>query len=176
MAKETPRIIFTRAEIETTVARMAKEIRSDYSGKWPILIAVLKGSFMFTADLVRHLDFPLEIDFVAISSYGSGTESSGKAIMVQGLYSDIKGRDVLVIEDIIDTGRTMAFLLPYLKEKGASSVKICALVDKPSRRQIPIKIQYTGFTVSDKFIVGYGIDWDEKYRCLPDICCVDEET
>ncbi len=168
-----PHILFTRDEIEATVKRLATEIRKDYYGKQPILIGVLKGSFMFMADLVRLLDFPLEVEFITLSSYGRGRESSGKIKVGQGLRSEVKGKDVLVIEDIVDTGLTISFLLDYLRKKKPASLKLCALTDKPSRRQIPVTIDYLGFTVPDKFLVGYGLDWDEEFRNLPDICVVE---
>ncbi len=168
-----PQILFRRQEIEATVRKLAAEIRSDYQGKHPLLIGILKGSFVFMADLVRFLDFPLEVEFIRLSSYGRGKESSGKVKVVQGLRSQVRGRDVLIIEDIVDTGLTVAFFMDYLRKKQAASVKLCALTDKPARHQIPITIDYLGFTVPDKFIVGYGIDWDEKFRYLPDICFVE---
>ena len=168
-------ILFTRDEIEATVNKLAAEIRRDYLGKHPILIAVLKGSFMFLADLIRRLDFPLEVEFVRLSSYGRGTESSGRIRVVQGVQSKIKGRHVLVIEDIIDTGLTTAFLLDYLNPKKPASLRLCVLTDKPARRQVPVTIDYLGFTVPDKFIVGYGIDWDERFRYLPDIYVMENE-
>lgn len=169
------RILFTRAEIEAKVDKLAAKIRHDYLGKHPVLVCVLKGSFMFTADLIRRLNFPLEVEFVQLSSYGRGKESSGKIKVVQRLQSPIEGRDVLVIEDIVDTGITISFLLGYLHKKKPASLKLCALTDKPSRRQVPVTIDYPGFTVPDKFIVGYGLDWDEKFRYLPDICVLEGE-
>jgi len=168
-------ILFTRDEIEATVKKLAAEIRQDYLGKHPILIGVLKGSFMFLADLIRLLDFPLEVEFVRLSSYGRGTKSSGKIRMVHSLRSKIKGRHVLVIEDIVDTGLTTSFVLDYLGRKKPASLKVCALTDKPSRRQIPVNIDYRGLTVPNKFIVGYGLDWDERFRNLPDIYVVENE-
>jgi len=168
------RILFTRAEIEAKVDKLAARIKHDYLDKHPILICVLKGSFMFTADLIRHLNFPLEIEFVQLSSYGRSRESSGKIKVVRGLQSPIEGRDVLVIEDIVDTGITISFLLGYLRKKKPASLKLCALTDKPSRRQVSVTIDYLGFTVPDKFIVGYGLDWDEKFRYLPDICVLED--
>ncbi len=165
-----PKIIITYQEIARTVTRLAGEIRRDYYGKQPLLIGVLKGSFMFMADLIRQLDLPLEVEFVRLSTYGAGKESSGKVKVVQGLKTPIKGRDVLVVEDIVDTGITISFLLSYLKRKKPASLKFCALTDKPTRRQVPVSIDYLGFTVPDKFIVGYGLDFDEKFRYLPDIC------
>jgi len=169
-----PRILFSREEIEAVVKRLAAEVRQDYQTKHPLLIGILKGSFMFMADLIRLLDFPLEVEFIGLSSYGRGRESSGKVKVVQGLRSLVKGRDLLVIEDIVDTGFTIAFLLDYLRKKKPASLRLCALTDKPSRRQIPITIDYLGFTVPNKFIVGYGIDWDEKFRYLPDICTLED--
>ena len=169
-----PRILFTRDEIEARVKRLAAEIKKDYYGKQPVLICVLKGSFMFMADLIRLLDFPLEVEFTRLSSYGRDRESSGKIKVVQGLRSEVRGRDVLVIEDIVDTGLTVSFLLEYLRKKKPASLKLCALTDKPSRRQIPVTIDYLGFTVPDKFLVGYGLDWDEGFRNLPDICVVED--
>jgi len=168
-------ILFSRDEIEAAVNRLAAEINKDYQGKHPLLIGVLKGSFMFMADLIRHLDLPLEVEFIRLSSYGRGIQTSGKIKVVQGLRSSIKGRDVIVIEDIMDTGLTIAFLLDYLRKKKPASLKLCALTDKPSRRQVPVNIDYLGFTVPNKFIVGYGLDWDEKFRYLPHICFVEVE-
>jgi len=169
-----PRILFSRGEIEAAVKRLAAEIRKDYLGKRPILIGILKGSFMFMADLIRLLDFPLEVEFVRLSSYG-GRETSGKVREVQGLLSPIKDRDVLVIEDIVDTGLTTGFLLDYLWKKMPASLKLCALTDKPSRRRRSVTIDYLGFTVPNKFIVGYGLDLDEKYRNLPDIYVLERD-
>ena len=174
-SQPNPQVLFSRQEIAATVKKLAAEISKDYQGKYPLLIGILKGSFMFMADLVRLLDFPLEVEFIRLSSYGRGKESSGKIKVVQGLHSQIRGREVLVIEDIVDTGLTIAFLLDYLRRKKPASLKLCALTDKPSRRQITVSIDYLGFTVPDKFLVGYGLDWDEKFRNLPDICFVEVE-
>ena len=168
-----PKVLFSQDEIKQAVARLAAEIRQDYQGKQPLLIGILKGSFVFMADLIRQLQLPVEVDFVKLSSYGAGKETSGKVKVVQGLKTPIKGRDVLVVEDIVDTGLTLSFLLDYLRKKKPASLKLCALTDKPSRRQVPVTINYLGFTVPDKFIVGYGIDWNEKFRYLPDICFID---
>ena len=170
-----PQILLTRQEIEAAVSRVATEITRDYHDKHPLLIGVLKGSFMFMADLIRRLDFPLEVEFIGLSSYGRGSQTSGKIRVVQGLRSAVKGRNILVIEDIIDTGLTVAFLLDYLQKKKPASLKLCVLTDKPSRRRVPVTIDYLGFTVPNKFIVGYGIDWNEKFRNLPDICFLEGE-
>jgi len=169
-----PRILFSREKIEAAVKRLAAEIRKDYLGKRPLLIGILKGSFMFMADLIRLLDFPLEVEFVRLSSYG-GRETTGKVREVQGLLSPVKGRDVLVIEDIVDTGLTTGFLLDYLQKEMPASLKLCALTDKPSRRRTPVTIDYLGFTAPNKFLVGYGLDLDEKYRNLPDIYVVEQD-
>ncbi len=169
-----PNILFGKGEIEAAIKRLAAEISKDYHDKHPILIGVLKGSFMFMADLVRLLDFPLEVEFIRLSSYGRGRDSSGKINVVQGLRSSVKGRDVLVIEDIVDTGFTITFLLDYLRKKKPASLRLCTLTDKPSRRKVPVVIDYLAFTVPNKFIVGYGLDWDEKFRYLPDICTLED--
>jgi hypoxanthine phosphoribosyltransferase len=163
------KILISRDEIAKAVDRLASEIKRDYQGKRPLLIGVLRGSFVFMADLIRQLDLPLELDFVRLSSYGAASESSGRAKVVQGVKTPIKDRDVLVIEDIVDTGITISSLLDYLKKKQPASLKLCALTDKPSRRRIPVYIDYLGFTVPDKFIVGYGLDFNQRFRNLPDI-------
>ena len=169
------RVLFSRQEIEATVSRLAAEISQDYHDKYPLLIGILKGSFMFLADLVRRLDFPLEVDFIGLASYGRGEQTSGKVKLVKPLGSCIKGREVLVIEDIVDTGLTTDFCLDYLRNKKPASLKVCALTDKPSRRQVPVTIDYLGFTVPSKFLVGYGLDLDQKFRNLPDICFIEDK-
>ena len=169
------RILFSRQEIEATVSRLAAEISQDYHDKYPLLIGILKGSFMFLADLIRCLDFPLEVDFIGLASYGRGEQTSGKIKLVKPLGSGIKGREVLVIEDIVDTGLTTAFCLDYLQKKSPASLKVCALSDKPSRRQVPVTIDYLGFTAPNKFLVGYGLDLNQKFRNLPDICFIEDK-
>ncbi|MCK4387901.1 MAG: hypoxanthine phosphoribosyltransferase [Dehalococcoidia bacterium] len=169
-----PKTLITSDEITNAIARLAGEIRRDYNGKQPLLIGILKGSFVFMADLIRQLDLPLEVDFVTLSSYGAAREASGKVRVVQRLRTPIKGRDVLVIEDIVDTGTTISFLLDYLRKRKPASLRLCSLTDKPSRRRVPVSIDYLGFTLPDKFIVGYGLDWNEKFRYLPDICFLEE--
>lgn len=168
------KILISHNEIAEAVNRLACEIERDYQGKQPLLLGVLKGSFVFVADLIRRLDLPLELEFIKVSSYGSARESVGKVRMVQGLGTPIKGRDVLVIEDIVDTGITTAFLLNYLKKKNPASLKLCTLTHKPSRCRVAVPIDYLGFTVPNKFIVGYGIDCDEKFRNLPDIYTLED--
>lgn len=166
--------LFTPEEIKLAVKRLAQEISRDYQGKNPLFLGVLKGSFIFMADLIRNLDMPLEVEFVALSSYGQGMESSGKVNVVQDLRTSVKGRDILIIEDIIDTGITLSFLLEYLQCKKPASLKICALFDKASCRQIPLPIDYLGLSVPDVFVVGYGLDYDEKFRHLPGLYLLKE--
>ncbi len=168
-ARLEPHVLFNRADIEKTVSRLASEIARDYRDKHPILVGILKGSFMFMADLIRCLDFPLEVEFIQLSSYGRGTQTSGRVKVLHGLKSPIKDRHILVIEDIIDTGLTTSFLLDYLKRRKPATLRLCCLLDKPARRQVPVTIDYLGFTVPNKFIVGYGIDFSEKFRNLPEI-------
>jgi len=163
-------VLFHRQEIEAAVRRLASEISSDYRNRNPLLLGVLRGSFVFLADLIRHLDFPLEVDFIGLSSYGSGMQTSGRIKVVKKLETPVSDRHLLVVEDIVDTGLTTTFLYKYLKRQKPASVKICALTDKPSRREIPVKIDYLGFTVPNKFLVGYGLDANQKFRNLPDIC------
>jgi hypoxanthine phosphoribosyltransferase len=167
---ENLHVMFTQEEIKQTIATLAVKIRKD---KHPLIIAILKGSFVFLADLIRELNMPLEVDFVKLSSYGAGKKSSGKVKMVQSLNTRIRNRHVLLVEDIVDTGLTISSLLDYLKKKKPASLKLCALTDKPSRRKMPVTIDYLGFSVPDTFVVGYGIDWDEKFRYLPNICTID---
>ncbi|MCJ7576796.1 MAG: hypoxanthine phosphoribosyltransferase [Dehalococcoidia bacterium] len=168
------KILISHDQIAKAINRLACEIERDYQGKHPLLIGVLKGSFVFMADLIRQLDLPLELDFVRLSSYGCARESSGKVRVVQGVKTPIKGRDVLVVEDIVDTGITISSLLDYLKRKKPASLKLCALADKPSRRRLPVPINYLGFTVPNRFIVGYGLDCDERFRNLPDIYVIED--
>lgn len=169
-----PHILIGHEEIEAAVKRLAAEIRIDYQDKNPLLIAINKGAFIFIADLVRQFDFPLEVEFARVSSYGPGKESSGRVKVVQGPLLPVEGREVLVIEDIVDTGLTISALMNYLRKKKPASLKLCALTDKPARRKVPVTIDYLGFTVPNKFIVGYGIDWNEKFRYLPDICFIED--
>jgi len=171
--RRTPKVLITREQIHVAIRRLAQEIRCDYRATPPLLLGTLKGSFMFLADLVRVLDLPVEIAFVRLSSYGSGTVSSGQVEVVQELREDIHAREILVIEDIIDSGRTLGGLHAYLAPRAPASVRVCTLLDKPQRRQVPVTIDYCGFTIPDVFVVGYGLDWNERYRHLPDICVLE---
>jgi len=171
---QQPRVLFTRDEIGEAVARVANEINRDYQGECPVLVGVLKGCFVFMADLVRLLDVPVEVDFAILSSYGAEKVSSGRIQMVQEPHGAVERRHVLVVEDIVDTGLTISFFMDYLRSKKPASLKLCALFDKPSRRRKPVTIDYLGLTVPDEFLVGYGLDHNEKYRNLPDLCVLED--
>jgi hypoxanthine phosphoribosyltransferase len=167
-------LLYNRQQIAEAVNRLAAELNRDYPGKHPVLVGVLKGSFMFLADLIRLLDFPLEVDFIRLSSYGTGQRSSGKIKVVADLQKSVKDKDVLVVEDIVDTGLTTGFLLTHLHKQKPVSLKLCALTEKPSRRKVPVAIDYLGLTVPDKFVVGYGLDLDERFRNLPAIYTLED--
>jgi len=173
---DKPKVIIPREEIAKRIDELATEVRRDYKGKNPLLIGILKGSFVFLSDLMRSMNMPVEVDFVRLSSYGAGTENSGKIKLVKDVETPIKGRHVLVVEDIIDRGLTVRFLLDYLSFRKPSSLKLCALFDKPLRRKVEVPIDYVGFTVPDAFVVGYGLDLDEKFRYLPDLCILEERN
>ena len=166
------RLLVPRQRIDRAVCRLAARIQRDYQGRSPLLVGVLKGTFIFLADLVRQLDLPLEVEFIQLSSY-SGTQTVGRVRVTRPLRTIIKGRDVLVIEDIVDTGLTTAFLMKYLKRRSPASLKLCTLFDKPSRRQVKVRINYRGLVLPDKFVAGYGLDWNQQYRHLPDLWSVE---
>ncbi len=174
MPAEQLKLLFTEEEIRGQVAKLAQEINRDYQGQYPLLLGILKGSFVFMADLIRLLEVPVEIDFVTLASYGSARVTSGKIRVVKGLRSAVKGRDVLVIEDIVDTGLTVGYFMDYLRRKKPSSLKLCALFDKPSRREVPVDIDYRGFILPDKFAVGYGLDFNERFRHLPELYVIED--
>ncbi|MFO7795630.1 MAG: hypoxanthine phosphoribosyltransferase [Promethearchaeati archaeon] len=169
------KILITKRQIKSKIKELAKEISRDYEGKIPLLIAVLKGSFMFLADLVRELSIDIEIEFIELSSYGKSTESSGEVRVIKWLKKEIENRDILLIEDIVDTGLTLSSLLNKIKKNSPSSLKVCCLTSKPARREIDVPIDYLGFDVPNKFIVGYGIDYNEIYRNLPEIYYLENE-
>lgn len=167
-----PEVLFTSEEIKREVARLAREISRDYRGRSPLLVGILKVSFVFLADLIRMMDIPVEVDFVILSSYGSGTESSGEVKVIHGLEQSIEGKDVIIVEDIVDSGITLSHFMDDLRTRNPASLRLCVLVDKTARREKDIQIDYIGMQVHDEFVVGYGIDCDEQYRYLPDICQV----
>jgi len=173
---ESPKlkVLITREQILLEVKRLAQEINEDYKGKNPLLLGILKGSFVFLADIIRFLTIPVEIDFVRLSSYGSSKVSSGKIRMVHGLKSSIEGKDIIIVDDIVDTGLAISHLNNYVNKKKPASLKLCAFLDKPSHRKTDVCIDYLGITIPDKFVVGYGLDCDEKYRYLPDICVLED--
>ena len=160
-------VLFSEEQLAQRVAEIADQIDKDYAGKEPLLVSVLRGSFVFMADLVRQITVPCTVDFMAVSSYGSGTTSSGQVKIVKDLSETIEGKDVIVVEDILDSGNTLSYLLKLLEARRPSSIRLCTLLDKPERRTKPVEVQYSGFTIPDEFVVGYGLDYDERYRNLP---------
>ena len=165
-----PEILVTREQIAARVAELGAQITADYKGREELVVlGILKGAVVFLADLIRTIDLPVTIDFIAISSYGSATKSSGVVRIMKDLDRDIVEKHVLVVEDIIDTGLTMSFLKNNLLSRGAASIRVCALLDKPERRLVRLSSDYTGFVVPDAFVVGYGLDYDQRYRNLPEI-------
>ena len=164
--------VLTEEELKSVTADLAVRIRADYEGKDLLLVGLLKGSFVFMADLIRVLDMPTEVDFMAATSY-VGTESSGELVILKGLNESVHERHVLIVEDIIDTGLTLSKIRERLLVEGPASLEICALVDKPARRQVDVPVKYVGREIPDLFIVGYGIDFDQKYRWLPYIGTID---
>ena len=160
-------------EIAARVRELGAQITQDYAGKPLVLVCVLKGSFVFAADLMRTVDLPLRVDFLGVRSYGEGTESSGVVQITQDLSKPIEHEDVLLVEDIVDTGLTIAHLMDLLRTRQPRSVKVCSLLHKPARARIEVKIDYLGFTIEDKFVVGYGLDFAEKHRNLPYIGLVE---
>lgn len=167
-------VLITEEEVGRLVKRLAREISEDFRDKYPLLLGILKGSFVFMADLVRLIEIPVEVDFIRLSSYGSAKVSSGKVRVVHGLNSEVKGRDVVVIDDIVDTGLATSFVIGYLRRRKPASVRVCALLDKPTRRKVDVPIDYLGVKIPDRFVVGYGLDCDERFRDLPDIRVVED--
>ena len=167
LEQDIAHVLFTEEQLQARVAEIAAQIDRDYAGKQPLLVSVLRGSFVFMADLVRRITLPCTMDFMAVSSYGSGTTSSGQVKIVKDLSEQIEGKDVIVVEDILDSGNTLSYLLKLLEARHPASIRLCTLLDKPERRTKPVAVQYSGFTIPDEFVVGYGLDYDEKYRNLP---------
>lgn len=167
MKNDIEKILYTEEEINSLIKTLGSKISRDYAGKNPIIISVLKGSFIFMADLVRSIDIPCEVDFMAVSSYGTGTTSSGEVRIINDLSRGVEGRDVIIVEDILDSGVTLNYLLGVLETRGANSLEICTFLSKPDRRKVDVKVKYEGYTIPDEFVVGYGLDFAEKYRNLP---------
>ncbi|MBW2059110.1 MAG: hypoxanthine phosphoribosyltransferase [Deltaproteobacteria bacterium] len=174
MTSPQPRLLIDRKTIAEMVLDLAKRISQDYRGEDLVLVCVLKGAFVFLSDLIRALDIPVEIDFVRLASYGSKQVSSGNVRITKDIEIPIEDKHVLIVEDIVDTGHTLAHLIERLSPRHPRSVKICTLLDKEARREADIRVDYGGFKIEDRFVVGYGLDFDEKYRSLPDICYLEE--
>lgn len=160
-------VLINEEEIQKTVEELARKIKEDYEGKELTLLCILKGSVVFTADLARKMNKNVKIEFLQVSSYGKETISSGNIELKLDLQASIEGKNVLIIEDIVDTGRTLTYLIRYLQERKPKSLKVCTLLDKPEKREYDLKVDYTGFQIPDKFVVGYGLDYKEAYRNLP---------
>ena len=169
-------VLFDKQQIADRVAAVGRQISKDYAGKDLLVIGVLKGAWVYLADLVRHIDNNVEVDFMSVSNYNGGTVSSGSLTVVKDLSVDCKGRHVLIVEDIVDTGITLSRLKDMLLSRGAASVEISTLLSKPARRKIDVDVKYIGFEIPDKFVVGYGLDFDERYRGLDDVCVLDEKA
>lgn len=173
VASGVNRILIGRREIAEKVAQLGKELTHAYAGQTPVMICVLKGSSIFYADLVRQMDVPIRMDFIAASSYGRGTGSSGEVRLLKDLDETIEGQHAVVVEDILDTGVTLHYLRDMLSARRPASLKICTLLDKPERRRAAIEADWRGFVIPNEFVVGYGLDYAERYRNLPDICVLD---
>jgi hypoxanthine phosphoribosyltransferase len=175
MLSEIERQLISKGAIKTRTAELAGEITRDYAGLELIMVGVLKGSFVFLADLARQVELPLQIDFVAVSSYGADTESSGVVKIIKDMDLEIDGKDVLLVEDIVDTGLTLKYLAGMLRERGPASLEVCALLNKPDARKVDIEVKYCGFDVPPLFLVGYGLDYAERFRHLPYVGVLREE-
>lgn len=160
-------VMYTEEEVNHKISELAEQINRDYRGKSIHMVCVLKGGAFFMTELAKRITVPVSLDFMCVSSYGSATKSSGNLIMKKDLDESVEGKDVLVVEDIIDSGRTLSNLLELLKERGAASLRLCTLLNKPDRRVVDVDIDYNGFTIPDAFVVGYGLDYDQRYRNLP---------
>ena len=164
---EKIRVLLSEEEVDARIQEVADMINKDYEGKDVHMICVLKGGVFFMCELAKRITRPVTLDFMSVSSYGSETKSSGVVKIIKDLDEPIKGKDVLVIEDIVDSGRTLSYLMEMLKDRGPASLKLCTLLDKPDRRVIDVPVDYTGFEIPDEFVVGYGLDYDQRYRNLP---------
>ena len=167
MKEDIERVLISEEELKKRVAELGAQISADYAGKEPLLVSVLRGSYIFMADLTRSIDCFCRVDFMAVSSYGSGTVSSGQVNIIKDLSDSIEGKDAIVVEDILDSGNTLSYLIKVLQARHPASIRLATLLDKPSRRSKPITADYVGFEVPDEFVVGYGLDYDELYRSLP---------
>jgi hypoxanthine phosphoribosyltransferase len=176
MMPDVKEVLITSREIEEKVREIGARVTEDYRGEKPLLIGVLRGAVVIMSDLMRNIDLQCELDFMDISSYGSGTSSSGVVRILKDLEEDITDRHVLIVEDIIDTGLTLSYLMRSLRARKPASLEVCALLSKPSRRRVELDVRYLGFEVPDEFVVGYGLDYAGAYRNLPDICVLKAEV
>ena len=167
MMDDVEKILFSEADLKNRIAELGKQISTDYAGKEILMIGVLRGAVIFMADLARAIDLPVAIDFMAVSSYGAATTSSGVVRILKDLDEDVENKHLLIVEDIIDSGLTLNYLMDNLWSRKPASIKICTLLNKPDRRKVEVPIEYNGFTIPDYFVVGYGLDYAEKYRNLP---------
>lgn len=167
------RVLLSEAEVDKRIEEIGTQISKDYEGKSVHLICILKGGVFFTCELAKRITVPVSLDFMSVSSYGAGTKSSGVVKIVKDLDEPLEGKDVLIVEDIIDSGRTLSYLIEILKQRNPKSIRLCTLLDKPERRVTEVKVDYVGFNIPDEFVVGYGLDYDQKYRNLPYIGVVE---
>ena len=168
------KVLLTEEEVTRRIGEVAAEISRDYAGRHVHLLCVLKGGVFFTCELAKRLDLSVSLDFMSVSSYGSGTQSSGAVRIIKDLDEPLEGKDVIIVEDIIDSGRTLSYLIEILKKRNPKSIELCTMLDKPERRvKKEVKLKYTCFTIPDEFVVGYGLDYDQKYRNLPYIGVVE---
>ncbi len=167
MRNDIQEVLFSEQQLADKVAELGARISADYEGKNPLVVSVLKGSYVFMADLTRQISIPCNVDFMAVSSYGTGTKTTGEVQIIKDIGSKIDGRHLIIVEDILDSGVTLSFLMKILKARGASSIRLCTLLSKPERRKVDVPVDYLGFEIPDAFVVGYGLDYAEKYRNLP---------
>ncbi|MBQ0134592.1 MAG: hypoxanthine phosphoribosyltransferase [Clostridiales bacterium] len=176
MTEDFETILYTEEQLRARVDELGRELSRDFAGKNPVFLGVLKGCFVFMADLIRRFDGPCTLDFMAVSSYGGGTTSTGAVKITKDLSSSIHGRHVIIVEDILDTGITLSYLRKYLMNQEPASLTICTMFDKPERRTVPIEAEYSGFTIPNAFVVGYGLDYDERYRNYPGLAILKPEV
>ena len=167
------KVLLSEEEVDARIQAIGEEISRDYAGKQVHLVCVLKGGSFFMCELAKRITVPVSLDFMSVSSYGSDAKSSGVVKIVKDLDESVRGKEVIVVEDIVDSGRTLSYLMEMLRDRGPASLRLCTLLDKPERRVIDVKVDYTGFQIPDKFVVGYGLDYDQKYRNLPYIGVVE---
>ena len=176
MRDDIKKILLTEEEIKTRIKELGEEITRDYKDKNLLVVGILKGAIIFMAELCKNIDLPIMIDFMAVSSYGTSSQSTGEVRIIKDLDFSVEGKDVLIVEDIIDTGLTLSYFSDNLKKRRANSVKIATLLDKPDRRNVEVEIDYLGFSIPDEFVVGYGLDYAENYRNLPFVAALKEEV